>query len=521
MDKKPLISISQEYFDEVCLDNAGIFELNEVDALQETIDQLRVQGSLDHLSLTFPTSKEGLEARDERSRVLTLIEDLNVSRNHLDKALREVKDILDSGRTHQLDMFLHHQGVEALVESSLGIAASDLELFDVWLQNILQLIAGPKPDKSSIQAFQLAMPEVMPYLLGVHHCLLQNGNRSETLVNLLRIMTWSTKQCEVNKKTWMQLENEGADFLQILMETMDSCLIGDNDTWSQDVGHNLCRFVTSLCTFDDFQSPNKSSIAAPTIASTHANVQAFAARQIVPKLHLYLQRNNDSAGILCLRALAVQDGIVQSMVAVGILEMTKAMFKKNVNLVADSEETLQMLTAIIGLFRNLSANDEIKTTLCIGNQSVLGNLLQAMEKYPSAASLQEHACGTLAAMALREPKNAEYLVGHDAHTWIVRAMRNHPQRSVLQRQAALALRNLVSRSPELRPNVLQTEAEVVLRTIAAKHASCQDEVYAALRDLGLPVSRMQVEHDASGEVVLRPTQMFGDAVNTRFRAVFE
>lgn len=53
-------------------------------------------------------------------------------------------------------------------------------------------------------------------------------------------------------------------------------------------------------------------------------------------------------------------------------------------------------------------------------------------------------------------------------------------------QCCLLLRNMVVRTPELRPSFLEKGAEDLLRAIKARHPSkCKDVGYAALRDLGL------------------------------------
>lgn len=52
-------------------------------------------------------------------------------------------------------------------------------------------------------------------------------------------------------------------------------------------------------------------------------------------------------------------------------------------------------------------------------------------------------------------------------------------------QACMALRNMVARSPELRPAVLEKGAEPFLRRAKKAHpATCDDVGSAALRDLG-------------------------------------
>jgi hypothetical protein len=177
--------------------------------------------------------------------------------------------------------------------------------------------------------------------------------------------------------------------------------------------------------------------------------------------------------------------------------------------------------------RNLCANDEIKSTLCGGRQSVVQELIQIMNSTfrdktgVSHALLLEHACGTIAAMALRISRNATYLVKLGAADEIVRAMNKYPDKVALQRQAALAIRNIVSRATDLCPAVLQAGAQVALTTIAARHQGCQDEVYAALRDLGVPVTmRVAEQDDVTGKMVLRQREMFGERT-PHFRAVFD
>ena len=174
--------------------------------------------------------------------------------------------------------------------------------------------------------------------------------------------------------------------------------------------------------------------------------------------------------------------------------------------------------------RNLSANDDIKTTLC-RRPGVVEQVVHLMQTYPEAALLQEHACGWIAAAALRQPANAILLVQQaHVHAHIVTAMQHHPTVVPLQRQAALAIRNLVGRAtPDVRRAVLDEAAtEDALRNVAGRLMPCQDEVYAALRDLGLTVTSVHVQQDEDGQVKVlsRGRPMFGEGNNTNFRPVF-
>ena len=68
-----------------------------------------------------------------------------------------------------------------------------------------------------------------------------------------------------------------------------------------------------------------------------------------------------------------------------------------------------------------------------------------MELYSTISPIQEHACGTLAAMALRRPVNARAIIDAGGPRLIVTAMKRHVENVSVQRQGALAIRNIVSR----------------------------------------------------------------------------
>ena len=308
----------------------------------------------------------------------------------------------------------------------------------------------------------------------------------------------------------------------ILLDALDCLSLPGKGTAEHHrlVGSPICGLIATVCTFDDFRVTQ----GAPTVASAHSNVQSFHQKNGVVRIARYLQEKKINRAILALRAMAIHDEIVQAMVAVRLLDTAANLLDDLVSGQESGESTessLEALTAVVGLFRNVCANDEIKSKLCVGEKSIVTNMVRAMETHADSAKLQEHACATFAAMALRSPRNAEFLVKQiDVSSWIIRAMKRHPSRTTVQRQGALALRNLVSRSLDLRANVLQAGAAEVLKDIAAKHVACQDEVYAALRDLGLPAGILRVEQDSNGKIIMKETEMFGER-KSNFRPVFD
>jgi hypothetical protein len=134
-------------------------------------------------------------------------------------------------------------------------------------------------------------------------------------------------------------------------------------------------------------------------------------------------------------------------------------------------------------------------------------------------------------LSLRHPGNARQLVRLGAVETLVDCMRIHPKSSSLQRSAAYAIRNLVSRlnqdrcdlDAEADKTVLQELCQPALVQAARMHAECQEAAYAALRDLGCANVRLnKVVVDPTGQAKLvTGTSTFEPGSNAGFRAVYD
>lgn len=417
-----------------------------------------------------------------------------------------------------------------------------------------------------------------------------------------------------------------------------------------------CKLISVLCRFDDFRTNEESNSQASLVdssyggvSSAHDHVLEFNREGVIPTLHQVIllslgdtgnattattteedifiscptssnnkKQNKFSVGLAAAamsatRVLAVNDEIVQALVAVGILKSVKIALdmgvveleleseietkfeaddeqngdvdldKNDINDINDEKDDddkeginskkllfiqrQQLTSGAVGLIRNLCGNDEIKTTLCLGSNSskidtsskstsvtkvpsALPSIIQAMSIYKKSSSIQEHGCGALAAMALRKPSNALRILHQDGASSILTAMKLFPNSVLVQRQGALAVRNIVSRlvantsaveaiqengvvekecnenedtsnnasnSISVRDIFLDLGAEVILRGITGRHQGSVDEAYAALRDLGCQVS--MVKYDAKTQTATTRTVMFGD-VKPKFRPVY-
>ncbi len=440
--------------------------------------------------------------------------------------------------------------------------------------------------------------------------------------------------------------------LELYQSSSSSSSVSKRETMSSSLVilmTECCKLISVLCRYDDFRTAeatngtnNHASMVDSSyggVSSAHDHVLEFNREGVIPTLHelillsLDQQHSSDgndwdtyavglaAAAMSATRVLAVNDEIVQALVAVGILKSIKVALDMGVVQTGEEEVTdkiestdidddnndsegdvleedenngnvattndgnkdmnqtnihikrQQLASGAIGLVRNLCGNDEIKTTLCLGSSasntsnnltamaapSILPSIIQGMNIYKKNASIQEHGCGTLAAMALRKPSNSLRILHEDGASSILTAMKLFPNNVLVQRQGALAVRNIVSRlvantsavealkdsekkskdecdseaqgggfegtndncnDINVRDIFLDLGAEVILRGITGRHQGSVDEAYAALRDLGCPVS--MVKYDAEKQTTTSRTVMFGDIdVKSSFRPVYE
>jgi hypothetical protein len=463
-----------------------------------------------------------------------------------------------------------------------------------------------------------------------------NNNLPLSLIQMARILC---NGCEDNKKSFVKAGIERCQQIdnKTGLELLVDCL-GDGDNIDFDDGtsssissselsssfllaRETCRLFAVLSKYQPLAEsiePSAKPGAAPLVSSAHANVKEFHKTGVLPRLHKIskgcLQQlrqgnadtNNDvdvvdvvvpvnetgddddvnrnyihhRQELLCeslsaLRTMAIDNDIVQNMIALGILDTVRnslevvvqvatAMISSSSSSLTDTtvpssllilpSSSLALATATLGLVRNLCANDEVKTTIC---KSSLSCILQVMQHFldddkgvPESqkgqqqqqnkgeqtaqsnnkmkesrrtkghAILEEHACGILAAMALRQPQNAHAIVEGDGHVLIFQAMRAFPFKVTLQRQACLAVRNIASRleSDVDKTKLLDAGAEDVLLSIAGSHPASSEEAYAALRDLGLTPDIFKL--DEYGNATRSTTETFG-TIKSNFRPIYE
>lgn len=221
---------------------------------------------------------------------------------------------------------------------------------------------------------------------------------------------------------------------------------------------------------------------------THAHTTALHCRQLgetdaVAALHHVLKDRAVTDRIVtpvcdCLKALCVNDDICKKLGSEGGIETVVTMLDANLG-------EPRVAYSLASLLRQLCGNDDNKTRAV--DRGLLPVLLKGLRAYKEGnASVAEILLGLLAALTLRNVEGSAMAADLGAFDVIAEVMSEQAGSAPVQRQACMAIRNMVVRNVELRPLALSKGLEALIRTARGKFAkACDDVGSAALRDLGL------------------------------------
>eukprot|EP00592_Proboscia_alata_P012021 CAMPEP_0194393314 /NCGR_PEP_ID=MMETSP0174-20130528/123228_1 /TAXON_ID=216777 /ORGANISM="Proboscia alata, Strain PI-D3" /LENGTH=629 /DNA_ID=CAMNT_0039188983 /DNA_START=1112 /DNA_END=3001 /DNA_ORIENTATION=+ len=606
--------ISQEYYDETVLENEETFELSPDEAIAETISQLASQLQLgdntndndgaaaaalsDLILISHPHSEEGLMERKRHVGFVSLLTRLDefVQPN----AITGVIDVNELNVGTCVDSIEQIQTVcETSNERERYRSILEREMGLLTLQSLLSC-SNERVVSSSLACLGSLMQNTFCFREDFKAfdrlvSILSNHTHSRDSTILQRALTLATvlcTKCEPNKNSFLRAK---AVYQRTKMNTPptsgdapggSAVLLQNLSTWllttpppaasnmASDVilGH-CCNLVASLCKYDDFRAESSSANETasmfyragivPLLMNGNTNDDTGNRRSVcaVAFQDSYEGIELQISAMAAVRALCVNDDIVQSFVAGGVLELVAKVLKETASLLPTNEagtvstcdtstptakqqeearSRKRLLSITLGVIRNLCGNDTIKTNLCQDEITLplIVSTMTARTASPSPSTsatnnkktttslwagptMLEHSCGILAAMSLRSPTNANLILTHHGSTAITSAMAQNPNCVPVLRQGCLAIRNLVSRNKENIPKLLDSSdnLELVLRDVAGKQQGSVDEAYAALRDLGLSAKLITIGDDGAA-APQSSVAMFGDT-KPRFRPVFD
>ncbi|CAL8086575.1 unnamed protein product [Calicophoron daubneyi] len=272
----------------------------------------------------------------------------------------------------------------------------------------------------------------------------------------------------------------------------------------------ICVFLRGMTMDDDMNVEfGQGSDNARSIASADSAIDAFtklsAAASTVSNNELLIDT------LTTLSCIIMREEFCEQFSKNGGLESTFDALQKHGNSSAVTAACLNLLRVICGsdsckqAVANWNAdNNGGDGSRLTGLQLITG----IFERFLKNPTIVKHAAGVVAALALRQPDLAVHLASFEVPDLLVKALEIHMAHSSTVRSICLAIRNLVSRSPELRATFVPEKSadsdpsgiESLLNTAMAK-PECADEAKAALRDLGLPVKLRELWSGVSSKKV--------------------
>jgi hypothetical protein len=161
--------------------------------------------------------------------------------------------------------------------------------------------------------------------------------------------------------------------------------------------------------------------------------------------------------------------------------------KPIVNIITQYTSNANVCKHGIAVLRSISQDDDWKSKVADHQQL----MLRCLQIHMKNALVCEQAVGVIANLCLKQTDNSTAIAAAGGIDLLLQVLQQHvnPPKTLCLRQTCLAIRNMVVRCPDLRKPFLDGEAEKLLRE-AHKYGSCNDEAYAALRDLQCEVASL-------------------------------
>lgn len=160
------------------------------------------------------------------------------------------------------------------------------------------------------------------------------------------------------------------------------------------------------------------------------------------------------------------------------------------------QDSLNVITQALKLLKALAGNDTVKSDIIKHGAAPLIESSLNRHKADEGAAKSGLAC--ISTLALRTKTNAMALFETGIAETIIQTLKIHEKNKMIQRNGAWAIRNMVSRSQEQCESWFALGVEDVLQEARKNHSSIDQDIRAALRDLGAKV-HLQEEWKGTAE----------------------
>jgi armadillo repeat-containing protein 6 len=277
-------------------------------------------------------------------------------------------------------------------------------------------------------------------------------------------LKWIQKACLLHEKNRQLILNE-----DILVKHLKPLLSSD-DT---DVIRNICTCFRFFILDDDIRVEFGK-------AHDHARLIAQECLVELTQLMTKFKQNPDilSELMLTIASIAVRNEFCVTVAEAGGLTLI-------MDAMVEFHDSLKVIRESLKLLKALAGNDTVKVDIIKNGAAPI--IESSFNRHKADETIAKAGLVCVSTIALREKDNATALFEAGVAETIVDTMKIHERSSVVQRNGAWAIRNMVSRSREQCEAWLALGVEDVLLSARASHPSVDQDAKAALRDLGAKV----------------------------------
>ncbi|XP_057370996.1 armadillo repeat-containing protein 6-like [Daphnia carinata] len=447
--------ITQETFDAVVKENVEEFGLELEEARKDAIKQFIAQG-VDLTNIVTDGPTEG----DQNHTIVVALQNLSKLLENAAPDDAEVMTFLKELET-QCNIDLAHRimaeknGAFPIIVQCLKRYQNNLSLKEQCLKSMASLIQG-YPDLVTHEGIELLCN------------LLEEDSSLTTVTLVLNVLCHSCRMHENNRESFM------ANFK--LAARIRKLLESPPSRNHAEVVVKCCQLIRAVVSDDDVRvefgraheyacmiAEQENGLELLTSLLTEFQTEKTVINELLPTLS----------------RLAVRNEFCQRIVELGGLQFV-------MDVLAKYYDDKELVESSFFLIKSLAGNDDVKREVSKGNAVPL--IAAALGRHKCVAALAEMGCAAIAALCLRTPDNAAAFVANGVGQLVVDILKTHKLKVGVERQASMAIRNIVSRRKDLTTVFLEAGVEELLQTAMKRTQRAPTvEIKAALRDLGCHV----------------------------------
>mmetsp|Transcript_5610 Transcript_5610/g.16707 ORF Transcript_5610/g.16707 Transcript_5610/m.16707 type:complete len:470 (-) Transcript_5610:37-1446(-) len=449
------VAVSQTSFDALVEENVTEFELTWDDAVVEAIKELQLQGikNFKHLDTAQPT------LRKSETEYGDLLCRKNAGLSTLEQLLKS--SVRDCNR------FLRSPNIQAFFRllDELIQCGQDTEAIESCCRIIQEL-------NKQCNRVELS-------LLAKIQC-----NVLQSLPQSIEAVRATTVLCKISPE-WSKkfIDYGGFDLV------VDALMRTKNDP---DQFCDVCDLLAALA--DPRVMPTivdvleRARILCRSKHAVRANIPQLTTKfsAVEPLFEVAFQRKCDLSSDATRRSNLCATNLLSCLARAQ--DITEILQKRNIISLIKSElsakSDAEMTTSTLTLLRNLCGDDACKADAT--NENLLEDVVNILKGDSVAAPVLEISAGCIAAMCLRCPIRAEMVASYGGLEVLFDTLQDNITNYEICRAICMAIRNLGSRSENVRSQISDIEySEKLLRDVRQRYKKLNDIVHVTLRELNM------------------------------------